>query len=71
VDENQHEHEHQGDEHEAPAPGHVRRYKVQQPDGRERHQLILITHTDEHGHLRGLPLCYEDEAGSFLPEHLL
>lgn len=50
--------------------GKVRRYKVTDAAGRERHQVILVTGLGDEGTVRGVPLGYEHEAARFRPDDL-
>jgi hypothetical protein len=54
----------------APAPGQVHRYPVTQPNGKVRHQLILVVSEPDPqtGAVRGVPLAYEDEAAVIHPD---
>lgn len=52
----------------APAAGTIKRYPVSQPDGSNRHQLILVTGVEDDGAVRGVPIGYADQAAHFPPD---
>jgi hypothetical protein len=53
----------------AVARGQVHRYPVTEANGKTRHQLILVVSDPDPdtGHVRGVPLIYEDQAASIDP----